>query len=154
MEEMGAELDKKLLELLYAAAMLHDTGLFMPHRTECFAMAGSQLAQSSLPDAGATEEQAKDVAVAIAGHIDLKPPTILSRYLQAGSLLDVVGTEVWRVDPEVLSRVCTNLPRDGFPQDARRAWLDECSRFPYGRAAYARFPGLLPRAIKFCPLPH
>lgn len=153
MRDRKAELDGELLELLYVAAMLHDTGLFMPDRTECFAMAGSQLAQSSLLDAGATPRQAKDVAVAIAGHIDLKPPTILSRYLQAGSLLDVAGTGVWRVDPDVLSRVCTDFPRDGFPNDARRVWLDECGRFPHGRAAYARFPGLLPRAIKWCPLP-
>jgi len=140
-------------EMVYVASMLHDAGLFVEDRADGFAAAGAKLALMAAAEANADEERAKAVADAIKGHTSVKPPTVLSRYIQDGSVLDVAGARIQVVDPYVIVRGLCEWPSIGFRQDLRESWDDECRRFPYGRAAYARRPSLLMAAARVAPLP-
>ncbi|MER7245913.1 hypothetical protein [Kribbella sp. NPDC000426] len=100
--------------------------------------------------AGTAAHEIADVEAAIYEHVDIEKPTKpLSHYLQAGSLLDVAGTGVTMVDPAIVERVCKG--RGGFPALCRTAWRAESTRFPDGRAAYARLGILL--GTRLNPLP-
>jgi hypothetical protein len=148
----GAALDD---EALYAACLLHDAGLFVEDRKACFAMVGADLVRSTATAAGADPNRAKAdaAAIAVATHIDVRPRTPLAIYLRAGSLLDVIGTFAWNIDPAAITEACRRWPREGFEDEVRRLWNEESDRFPYGRTQFARCPGALPQLIKFNPLP-
>jgi hypothetical protein len=90
----------------------------------------------------------------VATHIDVRPQTQLAKYLRAGSLLDVIGTSAWDIDPAAIAAACERWPRTGFEAEVRRLWNEESDRFPYGRAQFARIPGALPHLIRFNPLPN
>jgi HD domain len=141
-------------ETLYAACLLHDAGLFDEDRKTCFALVGADLVRKTAAAAGVNTDQAKAAAVAVATHIDIRPQTQLANYLRAGTLLDVIGTFAWDIDPAAIAEACERWPRTGFEAEVRRAWNEESDRFPYGRAQFARMPGALPQLIRFNPLPN
>jgi hypothetical protein len=141
-------------ETLYAACLLHDAGLFDEDRKICFALVGADLVRRTAAAAGVNTDQAKAAAVAVATHIDVRPRTQLAKYLRAGSLLDVIGTSAWDIDPAAIAEACERWPRTGFEAEVRRLWDEESDRFPYGRAQFARMPGALPQLICFNPLPN
>src|SRR5918995_4479610 len=141
-------------ETLYAACLLHDAGLFHEDRTTCLALVGADLVRRTAAAAGVNTDQAKAAAVAVATHIDVRPRTQLAHYLRAGSLLDVIGTFAWDIDPAAIAEACERWPRTGFEAEVRRVWNEESDRFPYGRAQFARMPGALPQLIRFNPLPN
>jgi hypothetical protein len=141
-------------ETLYAACLLHDAGLFDEDRKTCFALVGADLVRKTAAAAGVSTDQAKAAAVAVATHIDVRPRTQLAKYLRAGSLLDVIGTFAWDIDPAAIAEACERWPRTGFEAEVRRLWNEESDRFPYGRAQFARIPGALPHLIRFNPLPN
>jgi hypothetical protein len=141
-------------ETLYAACLLHDAGLFDEDRKTCFALVGADLVRRTAAAAGVNTDQAKAAAVAVATHIDVRPRTQLAKYLRAGSLLDVIGTSAWDIDPAAIAEACERWPRTGFEAEVRRLWNEECDRFPYGRAQFARVPGVLPQLIRCNPLPN
>jgi HD domain len=141
-------------ETLYAACLLHDAGLFDEDRKTCFALVGADLVRKTAAAAGVNTDQAKAAAVAVATHIDVRPQTQLANYLRAGTLLDVIGTFAWDIDPAAIAEACERWPRTGFEAEARRLWNEESDRFPYGRAQFARMPGALPQLIMFNPLPN
>ncbi|MFC5267192.1 HD domain-containing protein [Kribbella qitaiheensis] len=144
------ELDQ---ELLYVVSLLHDTGLFAPIDGQCFTATGARLAQETAAKAGVSVVRADLAAHAISNHISIRPTGELSQYLQKGSLLDVTGSGIWKLDRTVVPEECRRLPRAGFPAELRRLWLKECRRVPYGRSQYARCPGLLIAATRLAPLP-
>lgn len=78
----------------------------------------------------------------------------MANYLRAGTLLDVIGTFAWDIDPAAVAEAGKRWPRTGFEAEARRVWNEESDRFPYGRAQFARMPGALPQLITFNPLPN
>jgi hypothetical protein len=141
-------------ETLYAACLLHDAGLFDEDRKTCFALVGADLVRRTAAAAGVSTAQAKAAAVAVATHIDVRPRTQLAKCLRAGSLLDVIGTFAWDIDPAAIAEACERWPRTGFEAEVRRLWNEESDRFPYGRAQFARMPGALPQLIRFNPLPN
>jgi HD domain len=141
-------------ETLYAACLLHDAGLFDEDRKTCFALVGADLVRRTAAAAGVNTDQAKAAAVAVATHIDVRPRTQLAKYLRAGSLLDVIGTSAWDIDPAAIVEACERWPRTGFEAEVRRLWNEESDRFPYGRAQFARMPGALPQLIRCNPLPN
>jgi hypothetical protein len=153
-EADGAALDD---ETLYAACLLHDAGLFVVDRKTCFAMVGADLLRGTTAAAASDSDRVKTkadaAAHAVATHIDVRPKTSLAIYLRAGSLLDVIGTFAWKIDPAAITEACERWPREGFEDEVRRLWNEESDRFPYGRAQFARCPGALPQLIKFNPLP-
>jgi hypothetical protein len=136
-------------ETLYAACLLHDAGLFDEDRKTCFALVGADLVRKTAAAAGVNTDQAKAAAVAVATHIDVRPQTQLAK-----TLLDVIGTSAWDIDPAAIAEACERWPRTGFEAEARRVWNEESDRFPYGRAQFARMPGALPQLIRFNPLPN
>jgi len=139
-------------ETLYAACLLHDAGLFDEDRKTCFALVGADLVRKTAAAAGVNTDQAE--AAAVATHIDVRPQTQLANYLRAGTLLDVIGIFAWNIDPAAIAEACEHWPRTGFEAGVRRAWNEESDRFPYGRAQFARVPGVLPQLIRFNPLPN
>jgi HD domain len=130
-------------ETLYAACLLHDAGLFDEDRETCFALVGADLVRKTAAAAGVNADQARAAAVAVATHIDVRPRTQLAKFLRAGSLLDVIGTFAWLIDPAAIAAACERWPRTGFEAEVRRLWNEEADRFPYGRA---QSPGCL----EFC----
>jgi hypothetical protein len=140
-------------EDLYVASLLHDTGFYQDSRQRCFAATGAAHAFSTAADVGIGGNRVQAVVDAIFGHISVKPPTELARYVRAGSLLDLAGTRIWDLDRSMVDQVCAKWPRDGFPEAAREFWADECERFPNGRAAFARCPGGLVAASYTSTLP-
>ena len=126
---------------------------FRRGRKTCFALVGADLVRKTAAAAGVNTDQAKAAAVAVATHIDVRPQTQLARYRRAGSLLDVIGTSAWDIDPAAIAEACERWPRTGFEAEVRRLWNEESDRFPYGRAQFARMPGLLPLLIRCNPLP-
>jgi hypothetical protein len=145
----GVVLDK---ELFYVAAMLHDIGLRKPIADRCFTYAGAEAAESTAPPR-TPRAGIEQVKTAILAHIDIRvPKNPLGHYLQAGSLLDLAGTRITAVDPRILSEACTKWSRANFSETCRSLWLQECRRFPHGRAAYARRPGCLLLATHLNPL--
>jgi HD domain len=141
-------------ETLYAACLLHDAGLFAEGRRTCFALVGADLVRRTAATAGVNPDRAEAAAVAVATHIDVKPRTPLANYLRAGTLLDVIGTFAWDIDPAAITEACERWPRTGFEDEVRRLWNEESDRFPYGRAQFARRPGALPQLVKLNPLPN
>jgi hypothetical protein len=150
-EAKGDALDD---ETLYAACLLHDAGLFVEDRKTCFAKVGADLVRRTAAAAGVNTGQAKAAAVAVATHIDVRPKTRLAKYLRDGTLLDVIGRFAWDIDPAAIAKACERWPRTGFEAEVRRRWNEESDRFPYGRAQFARMPGLLPHLIRCNPLPN
>lgn len=140
-------------EVLYVAAMLHDSGLFEKNRKSCFAVDGSANAKITADMAGVQDDRVDKVAKGIASHISVKPDNELALYLQYGSLLDLTGMRMWKLNRHLVDRILTDDERNGLPEDGRARWLTECTRFPHGRAAYARWPGGFVLATKWAPLP-
>jgi hypothetical protein len=140
-------------ELVYIASMLHDSGLVSEQRTRCFAEAGAVNALATAAKAGSSDRKADLVAKAIASHISVDPGNHLGKYIQLGSLLDITGFRVWRLDRALVSAACRASSREGFPAECRKQWAAECEAFPNGRAAFARRPGLLAAASHMRLLP-
>lgn len=141
-------------ELIFVAAALHDYGLRCPTHERCFTIAGADMVHETARDAGVDDESRASLAAdAVIEHASVTPSTALARYLQAGSLLDVIGQRMWDMHNSRLIAAYSRWPRVGFAAEVRTRWLDECRAVPSGRAAYARFPGLLLLASRFAPLP-
>lgn len=139
-------------ELFYVAAMLHDVGLRKPLPDRCFTAAGVEAVRATAPR-GTADDDIRQVERAIFEHVAIRrPKALLSRCLQAGSLLDVAGTGITKLGPEFTRDVCKH--RAGFPEECRTAWRAESQRFPDGRAAYARCPGGLLIGTRLNRLPH
>jgi len=70
-----------------------------------------------------------------------------------GSLLDLTAAKIWKLDRGLVEQVYAHRSRPGFPADLQKRCLAECTRLPFGRAAYARCPGALLWATRHAPLP-
>jgi len=95
-------------------------------------------------EAGVDGDQARIVARAISSHVSVTPCDDLGYYIQAGSMLDIIGKRVWHLDRASVLQVCRTRSRIDFPGEChshRPQWALECKAFRNGRAAYARRPG-------------
>lgn len=152
---LAADADAELTELLYVAALLHDSGLFLERDAgESFAAAGARLVRRTAEVAGVDDTRAELVATAVESHISMKPGDLLGQCIQFGSLLDLTAAGIWRLDRGFVEQVYASESRRGLPSDAHDRWLAECQRLPFGRAAFARCPGGLLLATRLAPLPH
>jgi len=139
-------------EVLYAACLLHDAGLFDEHRARCFAIVGADLVRRTADGSGIGLERAEAAALAVAGHVDVRPRTPFASLLRSASLADVIGYLTWDIDPVALRMACKAESRHGFTAAAERVWAQEVERFPYGRAAFARRPGGMVTLMRLNPL--
>lgn len=108
-------------ELLYLAALFHDTGLLVPpsrtaHR---FEVDGADLAREFLLAAGYSALDAETVWQAIALHTTPEIPSRMGAEIAAtnlGVLTDAVGLGVDELATEAIEEILLTYPRDDFKQ--------------------------------------
>ncbi|KGI68151.1 HD domain-containing protein [Mycolicibacterium rufum] len=122
-------------ELLYLAALFHDTGLATPYsdQEQRFEVDGADHARRFLLDHGFTVSDADTVWTAIALHTtpgipDRMGPEIAANYL--GVLTDVIGVGLDRLDPGRVQGVLAAHPRGDFKNAFLSAYFDGIKNRP------------------------
>ncbi|MFF9488315.1 HD domain-containing protein [Streptomyces sp. NPDC014676] len=116
-------------ELLYVAALFHDTGLVAPYRGDGqrFEMDGADHARSFLLAHGLTEGDAGTVWTAIALHTTPEVPYGLAPEIAAttaGVETDVLGLHLTRLTREQIDEVTAAHPRPDFKRQILEAFTD------------------------------
>lgn len=116
-------------ELLYLAALFHDTGLATPYsdQEQRFEVDGADHARRFLLDHGFTASDADTVWTAIALHTtpgipDRMGPEIAATHL--GVMTDVIGVGLDRLDPGRVQGVLAVHPRGDFKNAFLSAYFD------------------------------
>jgi hypothetical protein len=141
-------------ELLYVAALFHDTGLPSPMRSVDFTLRSAALAREFADAHGLTTGDRELVANAIALHhtpgvvLDDGPEAFL---LSAGAGVDVFGLRLQRLPDAVRRQVVTQHPRLGFKREFARLFRAEAKQVPRGRAWYLHRFAATDVAIRLTP---
>lgn len=141
-------------EVLFAAALLHDTGLVLADGGDDFTLASARVAWDVAEQAGLSSAATEVLQTAITLHHNPRVPRDagpVAYLLSAGAGVDVVGIRAWELPPNVLRRALTDHPRDGFKTFFTRAWADEAARVPEGRARLLSRYGAFATAIRLAP---
>jgi hypothetical protein len=141
-------------ELLFAAAMLHDTGLMLRSGPDDFTLASARLAQEVAEQVGLSTSATETLQTAITMHHSprVTPAAGTVPYLlSAGAGVDVVGLRSWELPPDTLAAAIWKHPRDAFKEYFSRAWQEEAARVPQGRARLLRRYGAFAVAIRLAP---
>jgi hypothetical protein len=141
-------------ELLYAAALLHDTGLVTVAGRDDFTLTSARIARDVAEDVGLSTAATETLQTAITMHhsprvtLDAGPVAYL---LSAGAGVDVAGIRTWQLPPSTLTTTIRDHPRDGFKKYFTQAWANEAARVPQGRARLLRRYGAFTAAIALAP---
>ena len=141
-------------ELLYAAALLHDTGLVNPTGEADFTLASSRLARVVAEDVGLSTAATDTLLTAITMHYtpgitaDAGPVAYL---LSAGAAVDVAGFRCWELPSGTVAQAVREHPRNGFKKAFTEAFRHEAARVPQGRAQLLLRYGAFAAAIRFAP---
>lgn len=141
-------------ELLYAAALLHDTGLVLADGGDDFTLTSARIARDVAEHVGLSTAATETLLTAITMHHsprvtrDAGPVAYL---LSAGAGVDVVGVRTWQLPAATLTATVRDHPRDGFKKYFTQAWADEAARVPQGRARLLRRYGAFTAAIALAP---
>lgn len=141
-------------ELLFAAAMLHDTGLVAPPADADFTLASSRFARDVAEQVGLSTAATDTVLSAITMHhspgvtLDAGPEAYL---LSAGAAVDVIGFRAWDLPDGTLADAVALYPRAEFKHIFTTAFRQEAARVPEGRARFLHRYGAFAAAIKFAP---
>jgi hypothetical protein len=124
--EQGDQIDP---ELLYLAALFHDTGLAQPFSDaeQRFELDGADHAHKFLLDQGYPSASAETVWTAIAVHTTPAIPARMGAEIAAtarGVLIDVVGLGLDRLDPVGVDEVLAAHPRGDFKHDFLQAYAE------------------------------
>jgi HD domain len=124
--ERGVQLDP---ELLYLAALFHDTGLATPFSelTQRFELDGADRARTFLLARAFPAESVDVVWTAIALHTTPGVPARMGSEIAAlarGVLTDVIGLGLDEIDRDHVSEVLEAHPRGDFKNDFLRAYAD------------------------------
>lgn len=141
-------------ELLYAACLLHDTGLVLASGTDDFTLASARVAWDVAEHVGLSTASTETLQTAITMHHNPRVTLAagpVAYLLSAGAGVDVVGLRSWDIPRAVLERAIADHPRDGFKGYFARAWADEAARVPEGRARLLRRYGAFNAAIRLAP---
>jgi hypothetical protein len=116
-------------ELLYIAALFHDTGLVAPYRTteQRFEMDGADAARNFLVSRGYSEGEAQIVWTAIALHTTPEVPYKLDPVIgatTAGVETDVVGIHLDAITASEIEAVTAVHPRPDFKNQILQAFVD------------------------------
>jgi hypothetical protein len=147
----GIEFDP---ELLFAAAMLHDTGLIDPAGNADFTVASSRLAREVAQQVGLSTAATETMRTAITMHLS---PGVghaagpVAYLLSAGAAVDVVGLRSWQLPPSTLSSAVSRHPRADFKRVFTEAFQREAARVPQGRVKFLHRYGAFAAAIRFAP---
>ena len=122
-------------ELLYVAALYHDTGLARPYSDEeqRFEIDGADHARKFLLDEGLPARSADIVWTAIALHTTPAIPDRLGPEIAAtarGVLTDVAGLGLEDLDPARVDEVIAAHPRGDFKSEFLQAFVDGLSDRP------------------------
>ena len=141
-------------ELLFAAALLHDTGLVNPAGAADFTLTSSRLAREVAEQVGLSTDATDTMLTAITQHYtpgvtrDAGPVAYL---LAAGAAVDVVGLRSWELPPVTIKEAVRDHPRAGFKTVFTDAFRQEAARVPEGRARLLHRYGAFSAAIRFAP---
>jgi hypothetical protein len=141
-------------ELLYAAALLHDTGLVLADGRDDFTLTSARIARDVAEQVGLSTAATETLQTAITMHhsprvtLDAGPVAYL---LSAGAGVDVVGVRTWQLPTATLTTTVRDHPRDGFKTYFTQAWAGEAARVPQGRARLLRRYGAFTAAIALAP---
>jgi hypothetical protein len=116
-------------ELLYVAAMFHDTGLVAPYRSDDqrFEMDGADQARAFLLTHGLSEGDAEKVWTAIALHTTPEVPYKLAPEIAAttaGVETDVLGLHLAHLTRDQIDEVTAAHPRPDFKRQILRAFTE------------------------------
>lgn len=147
----GLEVDR---ELLFAAALLHDTGLVLAAGKDDFTLTSARTAREVADQVGLPAAATATLQTAITMHhsprVSLAAGPV-AYLLSAGAGVDVVGMRSWDLPPGLLAEAVRAYPREGFKTYFSRAWAAEAARVPQGRAQLLRRYGAFPAAIALAP---
>jgi hypothetical protein len=141
-------------ELLFAAALLHDTGLILAGGTDDFTLASTRVAQEVAEQVGLSTAATETLQTAITMHHNPRVPLAAGpvAYLtSAGAGVDVAGVRSWHLPAQLRANAVRDYPRNGFKDYFTRAWADEAVRVPQGRAHLLRRYGAFDAAIALAP---
>lgn len=147
----GLEVDT---EILFAAALLHDTGLIAAAGEDDFTLASARTARDVAEQVGLSTAATRTLQTAITMHhsprvrLTAGPVAYL---LAAGAGVDVAGVRCWDLPPSVLADAVRDHPREGFKAYFSRVWAAEAARVPGGRAKLLRRYGAFTAAIALAP---
>jgi hypothetical protein len=130
--ELGLEPDP---ELLYVAAMMHDTGLFRSFSAaeQRFEVDGADHARELLLQYGATAAGAEAVWSAIALHTTPDIPMRLGPEIaltHIGVLIDAIGLGLEALDPDLVAEITAAHPRGDFKNGFLQAFVDGLTHRP------------------------
>ena len=141
-------------ELLFAASMLHDTGLTLTTGLDDFTLASARLASEVADRVGLSTSATGTLQTAITMHhsprvtrADGTVPYLLS----AGAGVDVAGLRSWELPSRTLAAAVHEHPRYAFKKYFATAWKDEAARVPQGRARLLGRYGAFTAAIRLAP---
>lgn len=141
-------------ELLFAAAMLHDTGLSAPAPGVDFTVAGARIALEVAETVGLSTAATETMRTAITLHHS--PGVTLADgpeayLLSVAAAVDVIGLGRWKLPDPVVAAVLAERPRRGFKDEFRARWAAEAAAVPQGRARFLRRYGACDLAIRLAP---
>ncbi len=141
-------------ELLYAGALLHDTGLVKPTGEADFTLTSSRLARNVAEEVGLSTTATDTLLTAITMHHTpgVTPAAGPVAYLlSAGAAVDVVGLRCWQLPAGTLTEAVREHPRSGFKNVFTEAFRQEAARVPEGRARLLLRYGAFATAIRLAP---
>ena len=141
-------------ELLYAAALLHDTGLVLADGRDDFTLTSARIARDVPEHVGLSTDATQTLQTAITLHHSPRVTLTagpVAYLLSAGAGVDVVGVRTWQLPAAVLTATVRDYPRDGFKKYFTGAWATEAARVPGGRARFLRRYGAFTAAIALAP---
>jgi hypothetical protein len=141
-------------ELLFAAALLYDTGLARPVDRVDFTLASARVAGDVAETVGLSTAATRTMRTAITLHYSPRVTLAdgpVAYLLAAGAGVDVAGLRSWGLPPRVLADVVAQRPRLGFKREFAAAFRAEAAAVPRGRARLLRRYGAFDLAIKLAP---
>jgi hypothetical protein len=141
-------------ELLYLAAMFHDTGLPSPVPHVDFTVRSAALAREFADRHGVPADSREVVTNAIAMHhspgvaLESGPEAYL---MSAGAAVDVFGSRSNEIPDAVRRRVVEQFPRLGFKREFAALWRAEAKQVPRGRAWYLHRFAVTDLSIRMAP---
>jgi len=141
-------------ELLFAAALLHDTGLVLASGRDDFTLTSARVAKDVAEQVGLSTTATETLQTAITMHHSPQVSRAagpVPYLLSAGAGVDVVGMRCWDLPRAMVADAVRDHPREGFKKFFSQAWADEAARVPGGRARLLRRYGAFTAAIAFAP---
>ena len=141
-------------ELLYAGALLHDTGLVNPPGDADFTLTSSRQARLVAEEVGLSTAATDTLLTAITMHYTpgvTADAGAVAYLLSAGAAVDVVGLRSWELPSATLAEAVREHPRNGFKNGFTEAFRREAARVPEGRAQLLLRYGAFAAAIRFAP---